>query len=75
MEKDAIKKMKKDIRSGLVSYMEMKDPEKSLSTYKTYVSDSNYLLNNDQEDVFIRFVRSKEDDPKVKQLIQKKTLS
>ena len=69
MEKDAIKKMKKDIRSGLVAYMEEKNPGKSLSTYKTYASDSNYLLNNEQEDTFIRFVRSKEDDPKVKQLI------
>lgn len=69
MEKDAIKKMKKDIRSGLVDYMEKKDPGKSLSTYKTYATDSNYLLNNEQEDVFIDFVRSNDDDPKVRQLI------
>lgn len=33
------------------------------------MSDSNYLLNNEQEDAFIRFVRSKEDNPKIKELI------
>ena len=69
MEKDAIKKMKRNIKSGLVDYMEEKDPGKSLSTYKTYATDSNYLLNNEQEDVFIDFVRSNDDDPKVRQLI------
>ena len=63
--------MKKDIREGLVGYMEKKDPGKSLSTYKTYASDSNYLINNDQEDSFIRFVRSDKDMPEIRELIRK----
>ncbi len=45
MTKDSLKQMKKDIRDGLVTYMGKKDHGKSLSTYKTYVSDSNYLIN------------------------------
>ena len=68
---DELKKMKKDIREGLVGYMEKKDPGKSLSTYKTYASDSNYLINNDQEDSFIRFVRSDKDMPEIRELIRK----
>lgn len=69
MGKDVIKEMKKTIRPGLIAYMEKKDPGMSISTYKMYASDSNYLLNNEQEDAFIRFVRSKEDNPKIKELI------
>lgn len=71
MTKDALKKMKKDIRDGLVAYMGKKDPGKSLSTYKTYASDSNYLINNDQEDAFIRFVRSDDDMPEIRELIRR----
>lgn len=71
MNYDELKKMKKDIKPGLVEYMSKIDPGKSLSTYNTYASDSNYLLNNDQEDAFIRFVRSDEDDPEIKELIRK----
>ena len=70
MKYDALKKMKKDIKPGLVEFMEKKDPGKSLSTYSTYASDSNYLLNNDQEDAFIRFVRSDEDSLEIKELIR-----
>lgn len=69
MKKDVLRKMKNDIRPGLIAYMEKKDPGKSVRTYKTYATDSNYLLNNDQEDAFIRFVRSDGDDPKIKELI------
>ncbi len=65
-----IKEMKKDIREGLIRYMEKKDPGKSLSTYKTYASDSNYLINNEKEDEFIRFVRSDDDMDEIKDLIR-----
>ncbi len=71
MKYEELKKMKKDIRPGLIEYMEKRNPGKSFSTYKTYASDSNYLLNNDQEDAFIRFVRSDGDDPDIKELICK----
>ena len=43
---DKLKTLKKDIRIGLIKYMATKDPGKSESTYKTYASDSNYLINN-----------------------------
>ena len=66
----ALKKMKKDIRPGLIRYMESKDPGKSESTYKMYASDSNYLINNECEDEFIRFVRSNGDMPEIKELIR-----
>ena len=62
--------MKKDIRDGLIEYMETKDPGKSLSTYKTYASDSNYLINNNHEEDFIEFVRSKKDMPEIKKIIE-----
>jgi len=65
-----IKEMKKDIRDGLIKFMEKKDPGKSLSTYKTYASDSNYLINNEKEDEFVRFVRSDEDMDEIKDLIR-----
>ncbi len=71
MMKDALKQMKRDIRDGLVAYMGKKIPGKSLSTYKTCASDSNYLINNDQEDAFIRFMRSEKDMPEIKELIWK----
>ena len=70
MKYDELKKLKKDIRPGLVAYMEKKDPGKSKSTYEMYASDSNYLLNNDQEDAYIRFMRSDEDMPEIKELIR-----
>ncbi len=62
--------MKQDIREGLIKYMEFKDPGKSLSTYKTYASDSNYLINNGYVDDFIKFVRSKKDLSEIKKLIE-----
>ena len=70
MVSDSIKQMKKDIRQGLLEYMEKKDPGKSLGTYKTYASDSNYLINNGYEDEFIRFVRSERDMPEIHDLIR-----
>ncbi len=51
--------------------MEKKDPGKSESTYKTYASDSNYLIDNDQEDIYIRFMRFECEDDEVKELIRK----
>lgn len=71
MKYEELKKMKKDIKPGLVAYMAERDPGKSESTYSTYASDSNYLLNNGQEDAFIRFVRSDGDNPEIKELIRK----
>lgn len=68
---NALKQMKKDIKPGLVEYMGKKDPGKSVSTYMTYASDSNYLINNDLEDEFIRFVRSNTDSDEIKHLIKK----
>ena len=65
----SLNQIKKDIRQGLLEYMEKKDPGKSLSTYKTYASDSNYLINNGYEDEFIRFVRSEKDMPEMQDLI------
>lgn len=70
MKYDALKRMKKDIRAGLVQYMATKDPGKSESTYKMYASDSNYLLNNNQEDAYISFMRSDEPMPEIKELIR-----
>ncbi len=66
-----LKRMKKYIRDGLIAFMEKKDPGKSLSTYTTYTSDSNYLINNGKYDEYLRFVRSKEDMPEIKELIRK----
>ena len=62
--------MKKDIRQGLIEYMAKKEPGKGLSTYKTYASDSNYLINNGKDDEFIRFVKSTEDMPEIKSIIR-----
>lgn len=70
MDVNLIKDIKKEIRPGLIKYMEKKDSGKSLSTYKMYASDSNYLLNNDYEDEFIQFVRSTGDNPKIQELIK-----
>ena len=70
MKYESLKKLKKDIRPGLVKFMEKKDPGKSESTYKMYASDSNYLFNNDQEDAYISFVRSDDDMPEIKELIR-----
>ena len=67
---EQIKELKKDIRPGLIQFMEKKDPGKSESTYKMYASDSNYLLNNGAEDEFIRFVRSNENMPEIRDLIR-----
>ena len=66
-----LKTMKKDIRPGLIKFMESKDPGKSESTYKMYASDSNYLINNGGEDEYIRFMRSDEDMPKIRELIKR----
>lgn len=68
---EELKRMKKDIRPGLIAFMEKKDPGKSESTYKMYASDSNYLLNNEQEDAYIEFMRSNEDMLEIKELIRK----
>ena len=65
------KYFKKEIRDGLIVYMKKKEPGRSLSTYKTYVSDSNYLLNNSHEDEFVRFVRSNDKMPEIRDLIKK----
>jgi len=65
-----LKMLKKDIRAGLIAYMATKDPGKSESTYKMYVSDSNYLINNGAEDEYIRFMRSDNDMPEIKELIK-----
>ena len=68
---DKLKRMKNDIREGLILFMEKKDPGKSIGTYSTYASDSNYLINNGKYDEYIRFVRSKEEMPEIKELIRK----
>ncbi len=70
MSYSSLYEMKKGIREGLIKYLSNKAPGKSFSTYSTYASDSNYLLNNNQESEFIRFVRSKEDMPDIKKLIE-----
>lgn len=69
-DKKELTKLKKTIKPGLMAYMKKKDPGKSESTYKTYVSDSNYLLNNDL-DAYFRFVRSDSDMPDIQQLIKR----
>ncbi len=58
MNANQLKKYKNDIRSGLIAYMKAKAPGKSQSTYKTYVTDSFYLLNNDLADEYFRFMRN-----------------
>ena len=35
-----------------------------------YASDSNYLINNGAEDEYIRFMRSDDDMPEIKELIK-----
>ena len=62
--------MKKKILPGYLKYLESKDPGKSLNTYKTYASDSNYLINNGYENLFIKFVRAKTEDKQIKDLIE-----
>ncbi len=64
-----LKDIKVAIRPGLIKYMETKNPGKSLSTYKMYASDSNYLLNNGCEKEYIEFMRSDKDMPEIKELI------
>ena len=70
MKNEELKAFKKNIRPGLIKYMAKKDPGKSESTYKMYASDSNYLLNNDNEDAFVRFMRSEDDMPEIQELIR-----
>lgn len=70
MNSKELRDFKKNIRSGLIEYMEKKSPGKKVSTYKTYVSDSFYLLNNEQEDAYIRFMRADGDMLEVKELIK-----
>lgn len=69
--KNKLQIIKKEIRDGLVKFMSEKDPGKSLSTYKTYVSDSNYLINNGFDDEYIRFMRSNDDMPEIQILIRR----
>lgn len=69
-----IKAYKKIIRDGVMALCAKKDPGKSESTYKMYTSDSNYLINNDALDEYIRFVNSEEDMPEIKELIKKKLI-
>ena len=70
MKYESLKKMKRAIMPELVKFLGVKDPGKSESTYKTYASDSNYLINNEQDDAYIRFMRSDEDMPEIKNLIR-----
>ena len=65
----SLKQLKDDIKPGYMRFLEKKAPGKSVSTYSTYASDSNYLINNGCEDEFIRFVRSKKDMPEIQNLI------
>lgn len=69
-----IKRYKKYIRDGVMALCAQKDPGKSESTYKMYTSDSNYLLNNDAIDEYIRFVRTDEDMPDIQELIKDKLI-
>ncbi len=62
--------LKKEIRPGYISYLWKKDPGKSISTYAMYASDSNYLINNGKEKEFIRFVKTKDDMPEIKDMIR-----
>lgn len=71
---DEIKQYKKYIRDGVRDVCAKKDPGKSESTYKMYTSDSNYLLNNDAVDDYIRFIRSGEDMPEIQELIRNKLI-
>ena len=66
----SIMELKKNIKPGLIKYMEKKAPGKSYSTYNTYASDSNYLINNNREADYIKFVRSDKDMPEIKNLIE-----
>ena len=50
-----------NIRDSYIQYLEKTQPGKAESTYKTYASDSKYLLNNGYEDEYIRFMRADED--------------
>ncbi len=69
--KKELKNLKKDIRDGLVKFMSEKVPGKSLSTYKTFASDSNYLINNGYEDEYLRFMRSEDNMPEIQTLIRR----
>lgn len=69
MNKSEVKRLKKDLKPGMLAFMEKKDPGKAMSTYATYVSDSNYLLNNEAVDEYIRFMRSEISEETIKTLI------
>lgn len=66
----SVMEMKKGIRQGLIKYMEKKVPGKSISTYRTYASDSNYLINNNHVSDFIDFMNGDKDISDVKKTIE-----
>ncbi len=66
----SLDEMKKGIREGLIKFMRKKAPGKSLNTYKTYVSDSFYLLNNNREHDYISFMNSEKDVPEIRDIIE-----
>lgn len=66
----SVEEIKKKIRPGLIKYMETKAPGKSLSTYTTYASDSNYLINNNHESDYIKFMRSNKNMPEIEEIIK-----
>ena len=69
MTKEEIRKYKQAIKPGMMRYMEKKDPGKSESTYSTYVSDSNYLLNNDL-DAYLDFMKADKPMPQAQDRIR-----
>lgn len=62
--------LKKSIVPGYIEFLKKKDPGKSLSTYKTYASDSNYLLNNGWEKEYLDFMHTNNDSLEIKALIR-----
>lgn len=68
--KITLDEMKKNIRSGYIEFLKKKSPGKSMSTYKMYASDSNYLINNGRENEYIKFMRLNTDSSEIRDLIK-----